>query len=192
MGDVLDKVRRLIALAGSGNEHEARNAAYVACKLIRENKLEVISPGAFNMPPRSPFNPRATDPTGFTDLMDVIINMRTGRVHVGPPETRPAHRVVADEVADEIFSTIFDEDTGERRRSGMPRTQQTRPPMRKRSTVEVHRGTGALCVEARSKGTCKDCGSKYTYGDWVWLLVEKAGKPGGVVHKTCDPNAILR
>lgn len=36
---ILVKVQKLIALAASDNESEARNAAHAACKLIREHQL---------------------------------------------------------------------------------------------------------------------------------------------------------
>lgn len=38
---VVERVQKLIALAGSNNENEARNAAYLAAKLIREHKLSI-------------------------------------------------------------------------------------------------------------------------------------------------------
>lgn len=46
MSDLLDKVRKLIALSASPVEEEARSAAYLACRLIREQHLEVRSPFA--------------------------------------------------------------------------------------------------------------------------------------------------
>lgn len=41
MSKIAERVRRLVALAGSDNVHEARNAAMTACRLIREHGLEV-------------------------------------------------------------------------------------------------------------------------------------------------------
>jgi len=38
----LDRIRKLIALSGSSNEHEARSAAFLACKLIREGDYRVV------------------------------------------------------------------------------------------------------------------------------------------------------
>ena len=38
----IDRIEKLIALSGSANEHEARSAAYLACKLIREGGYRVI------------------------------------------------------------------------------------------------------------------------------------------------------
>jgi len=43
MTRVVDKVQRLIALAASSNVEEARNAAYLACQLIREHRLDVVA-----------------------------------------------------------------------------------------------------------------------------------------------------
>lgn len=39
-----DRIEKLIALSGSANEHEARSAAYLACKLIREGGFRVVAP----------------------------------------------------------------------------------------------------------------------------------------------------
>jgi hypothetical protein len=38
-----DRIEKLIALSGSTNEHEARSAAYLACKMIREGGFRVIA-----------------------------------------------------------------------------------------------------------------------------------------------------
>ncbi len=54
MATVVERVRKLLALAASGNMHEARNAAYLAAKLIREHGLELREPAA----------PRRTTPSG--------------------------------------------------------------------------------------------------------------------------------
>jgi hypothetical protein len=39
----IERIRKLIALSGSANEHEARSAAFLACKLIREGDYRVVS-----------------------------------------------------------------------------------------------------------------------------------------------------
>jgi hypothetical protein len=41
---VLDRVRQLVALAGSSYEEEARTSAVLACKLIRDHHLELVDP----------------------------------------------------------------------------------------------------------------------------------------------------
>jgi hypothetical protein len=38
-----DRIEKLIALSGSANEHEARSAAYLACKMIREGGFRVVA-----------------------------------------------------------------------------------------------------------------------------------------------------
>jgi hypothetical protein len=42
MSRVIERVTKLVALATSPNENEARNAAYQACRLIREHRLTVV------------------------------------------------------------------------------------------------------------------------------------------------------
>lgn len=44
MSGILDRVQRLLSLATSDNEHEARNAAVQACKLIKQHNLRVSFP----------------------------------------------------------------------------------------------------------------------------------------------------
>ncbi len=44
MANVLDKINKLIALAGSPDEPEARSAAWAAVKLIREHKIQMSLP----------------------------------------------------------------------------------------------------------------------------------------------------
>lgn len=38
------RIEKLIALSASTNEHEARSAAYLACKLIRDGGFRVVAP----------------------------------------------------------------------------------------------------------------------------------------------------
>lgn len=49
-----DKVMKLIALAGSPNENEARTAAWMACQAIREGGLQVVASTAWRAPPPPP------------------------------------------------------------------------------------------------------------------------------------------
>jgi hypothetical protein len=61
MSSVIDRVNKLLALASSPNLHEARNAAVLAAKLIREHGLEVRErePGKRKTPqPRRPSSKR--------------------------------------------------------------------------------------------------------------------------------------
>lgn len=41
MADILDRIQKLMALASSSNENEARNAAFLAVKLIREHNVHL-------------------------------------------------------------------------------------------------------------------------------------------------------
>jgi hypothetical protein len=45
MADVVERVRALIARTSSPHEEEARTAAMIACRLIREHRLDVVPPG---------------------------------------------------------------------------------------------------------------------------------------------------
>lgn len=58
MNPIVQRVRKLVALSGSANENEARTAAFLACRLIREHGLEVADqrPGAWRgeRPPEPP------------------------------------------------------------------------------------------------------------------------------------------
>ncbi len=81
MSDI-ERIEKLIALAGSANEHEARSAAFLACKLIREGGYRVVEAALDNpweelfkaatWTTRSPEPPRPERP---------------------PPDTRPRRRV---------------------------------------------------------------------------------------------------
>ena len=58
----LDRIQKLIALSGSANEHEARSAAFLACKLIREGDYRVKRATIAPLPllwsaARCPFSP---------------------------------------------------------------------------------------------------------------------------------------
>lgn len=56
MTDVLDRVKKLLALATSPFPEEARTAAFKAAQLIKEHKIELRLPGpvAGGVPPWSP------------------------------------------------------------------------------------------------------------------------------------------
>ena len=53
---VLDKVRKLIALASSPYEEEARSSAFKAAALIREFQLDIVDPMKYTL--RSDTDPR--------------------------------------------------------------------------------------------------------------------------------------
>jgi hypothetical protein len=45
MTPIVQRVRKLVALTASPNEHEARAAAFLACRMIREHGLAIAEPG---------------------------------------------------------------------------------------------------------------------------------------------------
>jgi len=51
--DILGRIRALVALAGSDREEEARTSAHLACKLMREHKVEFVLPGGEGHPPNA-------------------------------------------------------------------------------------------------------------------------------------------
>lgn len=104
----LDRIRKLIALAGSTNENEARNAAVQACKLITEHKVVLTMPGQHvsgDIPlrnVRTGVNPTRSaedvmrdgepvDLGGIGNIVDTILGADAGsrfRRHVNtPPDT---------------------------------------------------------------------------------------------------------
>jgi hypothetical protein len=85
-----ERIEKLIALSGSANEHEARSAAYLACKMIREGGFRVIAstpdpdPWADHFPTAAwTASPRPT---------------RESRAHRPAPDMRP-RRIVPSQVA---------------------------------------------------------------------------------------------
>jgi hypothetical protein len=52
--NMAEKVRKLAALAGSDNEHEANAAARQACRLIREGKVTIAEAASDPAPRRRP------------------------------------------------------------------------------------------------------------------------------------------
>ena len=62
MSSSVERIEKLIALAGSANEHEARSAAYLACKLIREGSYRVVAAQAAEDPWRAFHDAWAAEP----------------------------------------------------------------------------------------------------------------------------------
>lgn len=75
-----DRIEKLIALSGSANEHEARSAAYLACKLIREGGFRVVAsapdPWAAYRRPAPDLRPRRVVPS------EIGVARRSGRCSV--------------------------------------------------------------------------------------------------------------
>ncbi len=88
--DILEKVRKLIALTASDNLNEAKAAAYQACKLIREHKLHVI-PEAPARPsrPAYPYPPSNGD---VSDLWDTLFRTQSVPYPPYPPKSEEVPR----------------------------------------------------------------------------------------------------
>ncbi len=69
MSDVVAKVEKLIALSASSNENESRNAAAMACRLIREHRLSLRSSAA---PPASAPRPTPPGGPGYASWADIF------------------------------------------------------------------------------------------------------------------------
>jgi hypothetical protein len=83
----LSRIQKLIALAGSANEHEARSAAYLACKLIREGSYRVVEAASDTPDPWSTFQEAAYRAAAAQQ-------QSARRAERGPPpDTRPRRRV---------------------------------------------------------------------------------------------------
>lgn len=64
----VDKIMRLVALASSPNEHEARTAAWMACKAIREGGLVLVPvESARQRPPPPPPRPEPPPRPNYAD-----------------------------------------------------------------------------------------------------------------------------
>ncbi len=90
----LDRINKLIALAGSSNEHEARNAAVQACKMILQHKIVLALPeGTRSRPPfvppvrnvrtpggasSQPFDMRNGTPVDLGTLFDGLFGKEAG------------------------------------------------------------------------------------------------------------------
>lgn len=91
MSSIVDRVRKLIALAGSPNEHESRSAAAMACRLIREHglHLEDRSPQGHRHEHRAAAPPRRRTRGPYT-------RTRSAR---GAPRCRECAEVIGDDEA---------------------------------------------------------------------------------------------
>ncbi len=67
----VDKIMRLVMLASSPNEHEARTAAWMACKAIREGGLMLVPvESARSRPPPPPPRPEPPPPPPRSSYAD--------------------------------------------------------------------------------------------------------------------------
>lgn len=88
----IDRITKLIALAGSANENEARSAAHLACKLIREGAYRIVDASE---PEPEPFDP-------WSMFREAAARAQQQHAHRAerrpPPDVRP-RRAVPNEIA---------------------------------------------------------------------------------------------
>jgi hypothetical protein len=100
MSDVLETIENLLALAGSANENEARNAAVLAVKLIRRHRLVISFPAradhAFRGRARSePEVEAARRPTPSSTRKPSPAPRRSRSSKKNKPVADPPERIVA-------------------------------------------------------------------------------------------------
>lgn len=136
----LERIEKLIATATgtNANENEARNAALVACRLIKQHgvKLSMSSTRV------APDNRRRVNETDYR-------NVRTRVVPEGSAEDVMKNGTPVD--LDGILNTVFGRDwrPGQRSSSGQ-------------------REDLAQTMNAPQDGVCKDCGGEFRLGDRIW------------------------
>jgi hypothetical protein len=96
MSTILDRITKLVALAESANENEARNAAVQACKLIVQHKVVLMMPGSSHNHVEPP-----------------IRNVRTAG-GANAPTAEDAMRTGTPVDLGEIFDGLFGKDAGNR------------------------------------------------------------------------------
>lgn len=84
----IERIKKLIALAGSANEHEARSAAYLACKLIREGEYELVQARSAHAPATHPWEEIFRSASWASAPPDP-------RPRRPPPDTRPRRHVAS-------------------------------------------------------------------------------------------------
>ncbi|MBK8695223.1 MAG: DUF2786 domain-containing protein [Deltaproteobacteria bacterium] len=87
MSPIVDRVRKLIALAGSPNEHESRSAAAMACRLIREHGLHVDDPSPHRHRADREPRPRSAARRGPTPATALPVVSRTAASARSPSPT---------------------------------------------------------------------------------------------------------
>lgn len=141
----IERTRKLIALTGSANEHEAKNAAVQACKLIREHGFELVDPKERRVDPTTVVGAN-TYRQAASDLNDLFRNM--SNIAKGARATVKDIRDLGNEIP----------------MPGPPRSKYRAP-----SKGELRRGT------AKIEATCVDCGTPIEPGDEVWFRSGKGG-----------------
>lgn len=89
----IERIEKLIALAGSANEHEARSAAYLACKLIREGKYRLVDEAASSAASSASWSEGSWEDPFAAWAAAAQQARRPPPPRRPPPDTRPRRRV---------------------------------------------------------------------------------------------------
>lgn len=190
---VISRCMSLVQLAGSDNENEARNAALLACRLIREEKLVLTA-----APPKTTA-PAATHPVGPDPACDECAGEGfyyfSGQRHPCSCVLRSAPHVNVD--AQPTYADLQElqrrEKTAQAAREILNRgrgtpssTASPASPKRPRPIVMADAVHTPVEITAKFQGKCQDCGDAYAQGDKVLFR-----RGVGCVHKKCDPAALV-
>lgn len=134
MSSITDRIEKLIALSASANEHEARSAAYLACKMIREGGFRVVEP--------------ATPSDPWADHFASAAWTASTRAERHPPPRRPAPDVRS--------RRHVESDIGRAKRSG--RCSVCDEPFEEGSDVAFP----TLASDANLGGVHADCRSRWS------------------------------
>ena len=167
MSRIVDKIRKLIALTTSPSVEEARTAASLAVKLIREHNVELTLPTSpadrpappppsarrNPPPPRQPPPPQPSPPPKDPRTADEASARAAWDAWNGVPKDWGfGGPRTADTAADEAYATWAASNAAHQR-------AQAGGPSRKPS--------GSRRIEAKFRGRCRTCGEPYEEGEWV-------------------------
>lgn len=178
MRDVIDQINKLLALAESPAEEEARSAAMQAVRLIKKHKIELRMPGVNPPTDAHPFDVPPWN--GFMDefMKDVF------RTQAKRPASTPKYHYEPKH-GDSSFQEQPKKQTPHDPppcNAAQPNTPPPNPPSHDKPPVEKEkRSSGnAIPLISRYKGNCKMCGKPYFAGEKVlWMKLR------GTTHEKC-------
>ncbi len=167
MSDVVDKVRKLVALASSPNEEEARTAAVKACRLILEHKLVV---GRETVDPR----PQTAD---YRNVADEFRRYAAAQAQAIREEYERRMRANGERDLREELERIA-------RAAGWKGSQEESGPKR-----SPRRGVSDISVgvlgKAKKNETCSRCGKKFRRGERVERQTDEQERVESLHYPSC-------
>jgi hypothetical protein len=200
---LIDRVMHLVRLAGSDNEHEARNAAVQACRMIRDAKLVLVSQAM--SPSGGARSTTSPDPgcdecagegfyyfSGQRRPCSCMLRQGTQPHASQPPASQPpvAHARVQSQgqkTADAAREILRKAGLRQGAPMGSPSPTASTPLKRPRPVVMVDAVSTPMRVPAaKLGGRCQDCQKPYAQGEDIWYR-----RGVGCVHGRCDPAALV-